>query len=373
VLDPTTGDVLALVGGRDFRQSQFNRATQALRQPGSAFKPFVFGAALEQGRSPLYSVSDSPFALALSDGTTWTPRNYSGDYHGMMTLRHALRISKNIPAIRLGQEVGIEAVRDFAQRSGIDTRIPAYPSVYIGAAAVYPLDMIAAYAAFANGGMRVEPQFIRRIEDNRGRVIWAPKPKLTPALDPAAAWMLTDMLREVVDRGTAYGVRNPQVGNLPYAVPAAGKTGTTNDATDVWFVGYTPDLVAGVWLGLDQPRRIMHGATGGGLAVPIWARVVRSWYDTNPVPEPWARPPGIVTRRISYWTGKAVTDDCPYALNSYVAEFLAASAPTPGCEMPEALVDPTPHLPGRPVFPGQQQGIPRAEDFIDSRPAPRRP
>jgi penicillin-binding protein 1A len=372
VLDPSTGDVLALVGGRDFRHSQFNRATQALRQPGSAFKPFVFGAALEKGRSPGYHVTDSPFSLALSDGTTWTPRNYSGDYHGSMTLRTALRNSRNIPAIRLGQEVGIESVRDFAQRSGIDTRIPGYPSVYIGSAAVHPLDMIAAYATFTNGGMRVEPQYVRRIEDNRGRVVWAPAPRVAPTLDPAAAWLLTDMLREVVDRGTAYGVRNPQIGNLPYTVPAAGKTGTTNDATDVWFVGYTPDLVAGVWLGLDQPRRIMHGATGGGLAVPVWARVVRSWYEDHPVPEAWARPAGIASRRISYWTGKAVTDDCPFGVNSYVDDFVASAAPTPGCEAPPVMVDPTPHLPGRPLYPGQPR-VPRPEDYIDTRPAPARP
>jgi penicillin-binding protein 1A len=372
VLDPMTGDVLALVGGRDFRHSQFNRATQALRQPGSAFKPFVFGAALEHGRSPQYRVADTPFSLALSDGSTWTPRNYSGDFHGMMTLRHALRISKNIPAIRLGEEVGIDPVRDFARRAGIGTEIPRYPSIHIGSAAVRPLNLIASYASFANGGMRIEPQFIRRIEDNQGRLIWAPAPQTQPAMDPAAAFLLTDMLREAVDRGTGYAVRNPAIGNIPFNVPAAGKTGTTNDATDVWFVGYTPDLVAGVWLGLDQPRRIMHGATGGGLAVPVWARVVRSWYEKNPVPEAWQRPPGIATRRISYWTGKAVSEDCPFAFNSYIDEFVATAAPTPGCEYPTYLSDPTPHLPGRPVYPGQPR-VPRPEDFVAPSSQQRRP
>jgi penicillin-binding protein 1A len=372
VMNPHTGAIIAMVGGRDFRQSQFNRATQALRQPGSAFKPFVFGAALEKGRSPLSQVADTPYSLALSDGSTWSPRNYSGDYHGMMSLRHALRLSKNIPAIRLGQEVGIDPVRNFAKRSGIDTQIPGYPSVYLGSATVYPIDMIAAYASFANGGTRVEPQFVRRIEDNRGRLIWEPTPEVVPAMDPATAYLLTDMLREVVDRGTAYGVRNPAIGNIPYTVPAAGKTGTTNDATDVWFVGYTPDLVAGVWLGLDRPRRIMQGATGGGLAVPVWARVVRSYYDHNPVPEAWARPAGIASRRISYWTGKAVTEDCPFAFNSYVDEFVASAAPTPGCEAPAQQVDPNPELPGRPIFPGQPRA-PRAEDYVDPRPVTRQP
>ena len=264
VLDPFTGDVRALVGGRDFEHSQFNRATQALRQPGSAFKPFVYAAALEQGRSPLYSVSDAPIFLSQSDGSTWTPRNYSGEYGGMMSLREALRRSKNMVAIRLGREIGIENVRSVVERTGIDTQVPGYPSVYIGAADVYPLELIAAYAAFANGGMHVEPHLVSRIQDHEGRLLWQPPHHPDLALDPAVAWLMTDMMREVVDRGTAYNVRNPQVGNFPYDIPAAGKTGTTNDATDVWFVGYTPELLAGVWLGFDQPARITKGATGGG-------------------------------------------------------------------------------------------------------------
>ncbi|MBV9775282.1 MAG: transglycosylase domain-containing protein, partial [Gemmatimonadetes bacterium] len=159
-MDPGTGVIRAMVGGRDFGQSQFNRATQALRQPGSAFKPFVYAAALEKGRSPLYSVADEPFSLALSDGTVWSPKNYDGHYSGYITLRSALRNSKNMVAIRLGREVGIQAVRSVAQRAGIATRIPGYPSVYIGSAAVYPVDLISAYATFANGGYRVEPQYV---------------------------------------------------------------------------------------------------------------------------------------------------------------------------------------------------------------------
>jgi penicillin-binding protein 1A len=372
VLDPKTGDVLAMVGGRDWRQSQFNRAHQALRQPGSAFKPFVYAAALEKGRGPGNAFSDGPLFITQPDGSTWSPRNYSGDYGGMMSMREALRQSRNLATIRVGQDAGIPAVRDVAQRSGIDTRIPGYPSVFIGAAEVYPLDLIASYATFANGGMRVEPRFVRLIEDNRGQVLWRAPSHGEPAMDPGAAWLLTDMLREVVDRGTGYPARNPAIGNLPYSIPAAGKTGTTNDATDVWFVGYTPDIVAGVWLGLDQPRRIMTGATGGGLAVPVWARVVRKYYETREHPAAWERPSSVVPRRISRWTGRAVTDDCPYASDSYIDYFLASSAPTPGCEPPEESewVDPTPHLPGRPVFPGQPR-VPREEDFLEPTVPPR--
>jgi penicillin-binding protein 1A len=372
VMDPKSGDVLALVGGRDWRQSQFNRATQALRQPGSAFKPFVFAAALEQGRSPLHSVSDGPLFVTQSDGSTWSPRNYSGDFGGSMSMREALRQSRNLATIRVGQDVGINAVRGLAERAGLDTRIPGYPSVFIGAAEVFPLDLIASYAAFANGGMRVDPRFVRRIEDNRGKLLWEPAVIPEPTIDPGVSWMLTDMLREVVDRGTGYAARNPQIGNLPYSVPAAGKTGTTNDATDVWFVGYTPDLVAGVWLGLDRPQRIMRGATGGGLAVPVWARVVRSFYEDRDAPAAWDRPSSVVSRRISSWTGRAVTEDCPWASSSYVDFFLASAAPTPGCDAPVntgEFVDPTPQLPGRPVFPGQPR-VPRPEDFIEPQ-APR--
>jgi penicillin-binding protein 1A len=367
MMDPHTGAVLAMVGGRDFQHSQFNRATQALRQPGSAFKPFVYAAALERGRSPGYQVSDSPIMIPQSDGSTWVPRNYSGEYEGFMSLRAGLRNSKNMVAIRLGQEVGVEAVSDVARRAGIGTPIPPYPSIFIGSAGVYPLDMIAAYAPFTNGGTRVEPRFISRIEDREGRLLWEPAEPPLPALQPAVAWILTDMLREVVDRGTAYGVRNPAVGALPYEIPAAGKTGTTNDNTDVWFVGYTPDLVAGVWLGMDRPATITSGATGGGLAVPVWAQVVRSYYETHEVPQPWERPPGVITLNVSRWTGTAVSDDCPYAMDAAPDYFLAAAAPNPGCEPPRMWEDPQPHLPGRPVFPGEPR-VPGVRDYIDTIP-----
>ncbi|CAN5795132.1 PBP1A family penicillin-binding protein [soil metagenome] len=372
MLDPVSGDVLALVGGRDFRHSQFNRAVQAKRQPGSAFKPFVYAAALEQGRSPLYHVSDGPIYIPQADGSTWSPRNYDGSYGGSMSLREALRQSRNLATIRVGQDAGINAVRDVARRTGIESQIPGYPSAFIGAADVRPLEMIAAYAAFSNGGMQVEPRFIRRIEDNEGRILWEPPVQAKPAMDPATAWILTDMLREVVDRGTGYAARNPQIGNLPYTIPAAGKTGTTNDATDVWFVGYTPDVVAGVWLGLDRPQRIMRGATGGGLAVPIWARIVRTFYEDHEPPAEWERPSSVAVRRVSSWTGLAVTDDCPYAGNAYIDYFVAAAAPAPRCEPPRSdeWVDPTPQLPGRPVVPGQPR-VPRPQDYVDPPPRER--
>jgi penicillin-binding protein 1A len=267
-------------------------------------------------------------------------------------------------AIRLGQEVGIQAVRDVARRTGLDTEIPGYPSVFIGAAGVYPVDMIASYATFANGGMKVEPRYITRIDDGEGRLLWEPGQPALPTMDPAVAWIITDMMREVVDRGTGYNVRNPAIGNVPYSIPAAGKTGTTNGNTDVWFVGYTPDLVAGVWLGLDQPRTITSGATGGGFAVPVWARVVRKYYENREAPSPWERPDNVVVRNISSWTGKAVTPDCPYVVRSYTDYFVGSAAPVPGCDPPEVWSDPYPHLPGTAIEPGQPP-VPRPEDFLN--------
>ena len=363
MMEPGSGEVLAMVGGRDFDHSQFNRATQALRQPGSAFKPFVYAAAIERGRSPLSLVQDVPLSVRQPDGSVWSPKNYDGTVGGTMSMRAALRQSKNLATIHLGQEVGIEAVRDVAQRAGIATQIPGYPSVFIGAAGVYPLDLIAAYATLDNAGMRVEPRFIRRIEDRNGELLWEPTSPPAPAVEPGLAWIVTDMLREVVDRGTAYNVRNPSVGNLSYDIPAAGKTGTTNNNTDVWFIGYTPDLVAGVWLGFDDPRSIAAGATGGGFAVPVWARVVQKYYEDHPVPEAWERPEGVVMREIGSWTGKPVTEGCPYAGTLVEDYFLASRVPDPSCEPPDLIEDPTPWLPGRPVAPGPR--VPRPEDFVN--------
>ncbi|MFL5384412.1 MAG: penicillin-binding protein 1A [Longimicrobiaceae bacterium] len=362
VMDPGTGVVRAMVGGRDFSQSQFNRATQALRQPGSSFKPFVYAAALEKGRSPMYEVADEPISIPMGDGTVWTPKNYDGRYSGYIPMRTGLKFSKNMVAIRLGREAGIEAVRSVASRTGIGTRIPGYPSVYIGAAAVYPVQLVAAYAAFANGGYRVAPRYVVRVEDHKGRLLWEPPRYPEPALEPGIAWIMTSMLREVVDHGTGYPARDPSVGGLSYDIPAAGKTGTTNDNTDLWFVGYTPELLAGVWIGLDHPRTVISGGTGGTLAVPVWARVMRRYYLGRKPPKEWARPSDVVVRRVS--GGRVLSASCGWGgVEDY---FAARFAPEPSCPqraVEPQFVDPTPELPGRPVFPGQPR-VPRPEDII---------
>jgi penicillin-binding protein 1A len=369
VMDPGTGVVRALVGGRDFSQSQFNRATQALRQPGSSFKPFVYAAALEHGRSPNSGVDDEPISIPTGDGTYWSPKNYDGRYSGWTTMRTGLKFSKNMVAIRLGREAGIEAVRSMAARAGIETRIPGYPSVYIGAAAVYPADLIAAYATFENGGYRVPPRYVVRVEDHQGRLLWAPPQYPEPTVDPGIAWLMTDMMRGVVDGGTGYPARDPAVGGLSYDIPAAGKTGTTNDNTDVWFVGFTPDLLAGVWIGMDNPRSIIAGATGGTLAVPIWARVMRRFYQGRKPPvNAWPRPPQVVARRVG--GGRVLAANCDYG--GEIDYFAAKFAPEPSCPERAAepqFVDPTPELPGRPLFPGQKK-VPLPGDFVNPAEAP---
>jgi len=361
-LDPGTGLIRTLVGGRDFKQSQFNRAMQALRQPGSSFKPFVYAAALENGRSPLQGVSDGPISISMSDGSVWAPKNYDGKFGGWVSLRSALRNSRNMATIRLGQQTGIAKVRDLAARTGLRTRIPGYPSVYIGSAGVYPIDMMSAYATFANGGYRVEPRLVARVEDSEGNLLWQPGDFPRRAVEPGIAWIMTDMLREVVDRGTGYLARDPAVGGLSYDIPAAGKTGTTNDNTDVWFVGYTPDLLAGVWLGFDSPRPITSTATGGTLAVPVWARVMRTLYANRKPPEAWRRPADVVVRRVS--GGRVLSEECG---GGEADLFAAKHVPEAGCPYtgPAEMmyIDPTPELPGRPVFPGQPR-VPRPEDLI---------
>ncbi len=367
VMNPNTGAVMAMVGGRDFKQSQFNRATQALRQPGSVFKPFVYAADLERGRSPLFAVSDGPLTVG-----TWSPKNYDGRYGGYTTLRSALRNSRNLATIRVGRDAGFERVKDLAQRAGISTPIPGFPSVYIGAAAVYPMDLISAYATFGNGGYRVEPRYVTRVEDHQGKLLWQPPAPTRQTVDPAVGWIITDMMREVVDRGTGYGVRDPGIGGISYDIPIAGKTGTTNSATDVWFVGYTPDLLAGVWLGLDNPQTILGGATGGTLAVPVWARIMRKAYETRRPPPAWPRPRTVVARRVS--GGRVLTADCPYGggqTDYFAARFAPEATCTAPAPLPERYVDPTPELPGRPVFPGQPR-VPQPGDFIN-KPPPARP
>src|SRR5919202_516214 len=306
-LDPRTGAVRAMVGGRDFDDSKFNRAVQALRQPGSAFKPIVYAAAVQNGRSPAYILSDDPLSLEQRPGEMWQPKNYEGDYKGKIPMRQALYMSRNLATIRLGMELGETTVIEEARRFGLTSPIPPYPSIHIGAAAVYPIQLIAAYSAFATLGTRADPQPIVRVENAKGEVLWAPEPVRTPVLSQEEAWLMVSMMRDVVTRGTAASA----VSGAGFHVPAGGKTGTTNDGTDVWFIGYTPDLVAGVWMGFDRPQKIKANAQGGQLAAPAWTTFMREAYRRRPTPGDWPMPPGIVERVIDRSSAMLATAYCP--------------------------------------------------------------
>jgi penicillin-binding protein 1A len=306
-LDPRTGAVRALVGGRDFDDSKFNRAVQALRQPGSAFKPIVFAAGIQNGRSPAYILSDEPLSLEQRPGEVWQPKNYDGSFAGNIPLRQALYQSRNLATIRLGMELGEATVIEEARRFGLTSPIPAYPSIHIGAASVYPMQLVAAYTAFATLGTRADPQPIMRVENTRGEVLWAPEPVRTPVLSQEEAWLMVSMMRDVVTRGTAASA----VGGAGFRIPAGGKTGTTNDGTDVWFIGYTPDLVAGVWMGFDRPQKIKANAQGGALAAPAWTAFMREVYRRRSPPADWPQPAGIVERVIDRSSAMLATAYCP--------------------------------------------------------------
>ena len=333
LMDAESGEVRALVGGRDFDDSKFDRATQAIRQPGSAFKPFVYLTALQHYYSPIHQVEDAPLSIALPGGKVWEPKNYTGRYDGMLTLREALIRSKNIPTVRLAQDVGMGAVIRNARQLGISSDIPDVPSTALGAADVRPVELAAAYAPFANGGMRIQPHVIRRVEDRHGRVLWNTPRTRESVLDPAVAFVMTSMLRDVVDRGTGRAVRT-----AGFFGPAAGKTGTTNGATDVWFVGYTPDLVGTVWMGFDDPQTIVRGASGGTLAAPVWGRIMREAYADRLLPPAWQPLAGVVSEEVDRASGLVVDESCPARGETYTEFFVNTRPPHRNCASDRSLV-----------------------------------
>ena len=345
-IDPRDGSVRALVGGREFDDSKFNRATQALRQPGSTFKPIVYSAALQNGRSPATIIEDTAITVPQV-GASWSPRNYDGKFEGPITMRRALYMSRNLPAIRTGMELGEQTVIDMARRFGLSTTIPPYPSIHIGSADVYPIEMIAAYTTFANLGIRTTANAIRRVENQRGEVIWEPQPARTQVLSSPEAWLMVNMMKDVVLRGTAAG----SVGSRFY-VPSGGKTGTTNDGADVWYIGYTADLVAGVWMGFDRPQKIKSNAQGGELAAPAYTAFMTEVYRRKPAPPDWPRPEGITTREIDRTTGQLANPYCPVD-DRQTEYFIAGTEPIQECTVhsPFNMIQPfdTTAKPGSPT------------------------
>ena len=301
VLESASGAVRGMVGGWSFERSKFNRVTQARRQVGSAFKPFVVGAALENGLTPADTLFDAPTVFAGANNVfNYSPRNYYPRYYGITTLRRALELSINVTAVKLLDLVGVEQVVDFASRCGISSELPPYPSLALGSASLTPLELAAAYAAFANQGLYVEPYLIERVSDGTGRVLEQHSPRAYKSMEPQTAYLLTVMLEGVVDRGTAKAAAK-----LPLAL--AGKTGTTDDYTDAWFVGATPRYTILVWIGHDRNRRIGRNMTGAEAALPIWQQLIEAgleagWLETD---EAFDMPPDIVQVPVEYYSGLA--------------------------------------------------------------------
>src|SRR5438552_1375794 len=254
-LEASTGYIRAMIGGRDFDDSKYNRATQAIRQPGSTFKPFVYSAAVRAGHPVTEILDDSPLNPPVTplDPTLCQPKDDDDTTLGMIPMREALYLSRNLATIKLGMGLGQETVIGEARRYGITTPLPAYPSIHIGSHSVKPIEMIAAYTAFATLGTRAEPVGVLRVEDRQGNILWQPAIRREPVMDPEHTWLMVDMMKDVIRRGTAFSA----VWKAGFTqVPAAGKTGTTDDYTDAWFIGYTPELVTGIWVGYDIQQRI---------------------------------------------------------------------------------------------------------------------
>jgi 1A family penicillin-binding protein len=335
-MDPHSGEVRAMVGGRDFGQSHFNRAVQAKRQPGSAFKPFVYASALEAGFTPASIIDRLNDPIATLEGD-WTPEeeHSTGD---SISLRAGLRTSSNRAAVRLLQDVGIPKTVEYAKAMGVGD-VPAVPSLALGSGEVTLEGMTAAYAAFANDGMVPRPFTIRKVTDRAGTVLFEQAPESSRAITSQTAFLMTSMMADVINAGTAARARG-----LGFTLPAAGKTGTTNDYNDAWFVGFTPKLVAGVWVGFDQPRTIMPRGFASDVAVPMWTAFMKV-ATRGDKPEWFATPEDITSASVCRLSGKRPTEGCEHAevidgeghverrSMVYTEYFVRGTEPTQSCDL----------------------------------------
>lgn len=320
-IDPSNGAITALVGGFDFTRNKFNHVTQAWRQPGSSFKPFIYSAALEKGYTPASVIEDAPLSLTAEEagGTPWEPQNYDGTFSGPVRMRTALTKSLNLVSIRILEGIGPEYARDYVQRFGFDpSRHPPYLTMALGAGSVTPLQLAAAYSVFANTGYRVTPYLIDKVYDSDGKLLMESRPQTVESgaprvLDARNAFLMTSMMQDVARRGTA--ARVSQLGRSDLA----GKTGTTNDQRDGWFAGFNPDLVAVSWIGFDQPKSLGPGETGAAAALPIWIDFMRSALAKMPQ-HPFTQPEGIVTATIDPESGGLLPEGSAGGITEYFYE-----------------------------------------------------
>jgi penicillin-binding protein 1A len=322
ILENASGAVRAMVGGYDWSQSKFNRATQALRQAGSAFKPFVYLTALDQGFTAADTVFDGPLAIVIDPRQPpYRPNNYDGKFHGIVTFRKALEHSYNIPAVRVARMVGLSQVIETARRLGVRQTMVPYPSLALGAFEVTLLELTAAYSVFANQGLAFPPYLVERINDSNGDVLEQTHPDAREVESPQSSFQMLQILRGVTQRGTAASAAR-------LGLPVAGKTGTTNDYTDAWFIGMTPRYTIGVWVGNDQKTRSMgKGADGAKVALPIWIRIVEKMKEQGRIDpqEQFDAPANIVFTPVDYETGLKATPDSPQPV---LETFVSGSQPT---------------------------------------------
>ncbi|MCC6963044.1 MAG: PBP1A family penicillin-binding protein [candidate division Zixibacteria bacterium] len=315
-IDNRTGDLMTLVGGKDFAKWKFNRAVQAQRQPGSSFKPFVYMAAIAGGFHPCDILYDTPIALTIPGSDVWSPKNFDGEFLGAMTMRKGLAMSRNLIAIKLMQKIGADKAIEYARKMGITSPLTPNAALAIGTSEVSLLELVSAYTSFANLGIRVEPRYILKIVDRYGNVLEqndvAPRRSVA---DPAETYVTVSMLRSVMDdrEGTAASARS-----RGFQRPAAGKTGTSDNFCDNWFVGFTPQITAGTWIGYDDKTSIGYNQAGSTNALPIWCDFMIAAHENLPV-EDFPEPPGIVHLAVCPQSGKLATSGCP---NMYDEVFL---------------------------------------------------
>ena len=326
-VEPQTGAIRALVGGRDFSESKFNRATQAERQPGSAFKPFIYAAALRSGMKTNDTVLDAPVSFTFGGPgerkQVWEPKNFSRTYSGPVTLRWALMKSINVPSIRLLEKVGAKQVIQLAHAMGITSDLPSTLSLALGTGETTPLEMASAYASLGNEGIWKEPYVIEKVEDRYGRVLEAHQPKSREGLEEKVSYQTLSLMRSVFDGGTAWTARSA----YGFTAPAAGKTGTTDDYSDAWFVGLVPRLSCAVWVGFDEKRPIGNRMTGAAAALPAWCAFMNHVVERYG-PEDFVPPPGIVEVETCAQSGKLATPNCRRTAKD---AFITGTEPTTYC------------------------------------------
>jgi len=325
-----TGEIISLVGGRNFTESEFNRATQSRRQVGSSFKPFVYLSVLDNGFTLGDIMLDAPLVIDLGGGNYYKPQNYDHKYEGFLTLRMALAKSRNTIAVKLLRHIGVNTVISYARLLGIKSPMSPVLSLALGSCGITPMEMVGAYGVFSSGGIRVDPYLIKKIEERKGNeknIIFEYNIHPTRVISKETAYLMQSMMSSVVKGGTATGAARR--GNLTR--PAAAKTGTTDDYTDAWLVGYTPDIVCAVWVGFDSTRTIARGATGGGVAGPIWAkyiveasRILEISVNSFPVPD------NITSVLICSETGEIASDNCPEKYNEV---YIVGTQPNKKCQL----------------------------------------